>query len=413
MPDRESRQPPEPRTRFFYGYVIVGTAFIIMTLTFGANYTFGVFIEPLIAEFGWTRAAISGAYAVLTLVAGFWGIFAGRISDRLGPKIVGVIGGFCLGLGFVLMSQVTALWQVYLIYGLIIPAGIGGCWPVFIATVVKWFAARRGLITGIVAAGVGFGTMITPPLATWLISIYDWRATYGIVGIGTMVLIIAASLFHKRDPYQIGQVPHGIEKQRAAAPPREFAFRQVVRTRQFWMVCGIYFCFGYCLHSVMVHIVPHATGTGISPASAASILAAIGSASIIAKLIVGMASDRLGIKLTLTLALALLTATFIWLQSAGELGELYLFGIIFGFAYGGTMTMQPLLLAELFGLGSLGIIVGSVTFSYTVGSAIGPLIAGHIFDITASYRPAFIICAVMAVIAIILTLPVRPTQKQY
>jgi MFS family permease len=402
----------EKKPEFFYGHVVVAASLIVMTLTFGVNYSFGVFFEPLIGEFNWTRALISGAYAVCTFLAGFWGIFAGRISDRLGPRKLSVMGGFCLGTGFLLMSRVSSLWQVYIIYGLIMAVGVGGCWPILLTTVAKWFVAKRGLMTGILAAGVGLGTILTPPLATWLISLHGWRTTYVIIGTGTLVLIVAASLFLKRDPKDIGRLPYGVTEHTPVSQIREINFRQVLVTRQFWMVCGIYFCFGYCLHSVMVHIVPHATGLGFSPATASSVLAVIGGTTIVAKILAGTVGDRFGIRPTVVLGQLFLTTALIWLQLTGQIWGLYLFGFVFGLAYGCIMTMQSLLLAELFGLGSLGVILGGVTFLYTVGASVGPLAAGQVFDTTGSYSLAFIICTLLAASAILLTLFMKPVADK-
>ena len=403
------------KPRFFYGYIIVSATFVIMMLTFGLNYTFGVFFKPLIAEFGWTRAATSAAFSLGTLVSGFLGIFAGRLSDRFGSRIVGIACGFFLGLGFLLMSQVTAIWQLYLFYGLIIAAGIGGIWPALQPTVAKWFVVRRGLMTGIVASGIGFGQIILPPLTSRLISIYDWRPAYIILGIITLILIIVAAQFLKRDPHQIGQLPYGEDKVKQESPVSEargFHFQEAIRTRQFWLVGAIYACFGFGLFTVTVHIVPHAIELGIPAISAANILATIGGASIVAKLVLGSASDRLGVKPSLVFALILMSVAFLWLQFAKELWMLYLFGIAFGFAYGGTMTLQPLLAAELFGLSSLGVILGSVTFVYTIGGATGSVVSGHIFDITGSYSLAFLTCAVLAVIALILTPSLTPLNRE-
>ncbi len=403
------------KPRFFYGYIIVVAAFIIMALTFGLNHTFGVFFKPLIAEFGWTRAATSAAYSLGTLVAGFWGIFAGRLSDRFGSRTVGIAGGFFLGLGFLLMSQVNAVWQFYLFYGLIVAAGLGGVWPALLPTVAKWFVGRRGLMTGIVTSGIGFGMIIIPPLTSRLISIYDWRPTYIILGSITLVVIIVAANFLKRDPYQIGQLPYGedeAKQESSVLEARGFHFQEAIHTRQFWMACAVYFSFGFSLHTVTVHIIPHAIELGIPAISAANILAAIGGASIVAKLALGSASDRIGVKPSLVFALILLLVAFLWLQLTRELWMLYLFGIVFGFAYGGTMALQPLLAAELFGLSSLGVILGSVTFAYTIGGAAGPVLAGHIFDITGSYRLAFLACAVLVVIAILLTLSLTPLKRE-
>ncbi|MFC1911043.1 MFS transporter, partial [Chloroflexota bacterium] len=244
------------------------------------------------------------------------------------------------------------------------------------------------------------------------ISNYNWRSAYYMVGIGTIVLLVTASFFLKRDPQQIGQLPYGMKKQTTAVQGRRFDFHEVVHTRQFWMVCGIYFCFGYCLHTLMVHIVPHAIKLGIPPANAATILVAIGGTTIIAKVLAGIASDRAGAKPTIVVGLIILTGGLIWLQGTDTLRGLFIFGIIFGISYGGVMTMQSLLLAELFGVGSLGVIVGGVTFIYTIGSATGPLLAGQIFDVTGSYRLAFIICIIPAVAGIILTLLVKPVKDK-
>lgn len=403
------------KPRFFYGYVIVAAAFVIMALAFGINYSFGIFFKPLIAEFGWTRAVTSGAYSLMTLVSGFLGIFAGRISDRFGAKVVGIAGGLFLGLGFFLLAQVNDVWQLYLFYGLIIAPGIGAHWPALMSAVAKWFVARRGLMTGIVASGTGFGIVLTPLLASWLISTYDWRLAYIVVGISTMVLMVVAAQFLKRDPYQIGQLPYGEDKVKqgsSVSEVRGFNLRETIHTRQFWIVCAIYFCFGFGLHAVMVHIVPHATELGISTASAANILVAIGGTSIVGRITIGGASDRLGVKSSFIFTLSLMLATFFWLLLAKELWMLYLFGIVFGFAYGGIVSLQVVLVAELFGLSSLGVILGSVAFIYTIGGAVAPVLSGYIFDITGSYNPAFLTCTVISAIGLMLTLLIKPTRRE-
>ena len=122
------------------------------------------------------------------------GIFAGRLSDLFGPKVLGIAIAILLGIGFLLMSQVTTIWQLYVIYGLLISIGIGSAWPVLLSTVSRWFIARRGLMTGIVASGIGIGTMAIPLLATWLITNHEWRLAYVIIGAITFLFILLASL---------------------------------------------------------------------------------------------------------------------------------------------------------------------------------------------------------------------------
>ena len=175
--------------RFFYGYIIVFSAFLIMTFTMGTILSYGVFFKPLSAEFGWTRATTSGAQSLLFLLIGGLGILAGRLSDRYSPKIVIMIYGLLFASGYLLMSQVSTIWQLYLFYG-IVGVGSSGTMIPAISAVTRWFVKRRGLMTGIAMAGVGLGTMIKPPLANLLISSYGWRNSYVIFGVIVIVSIV-------------------------------------------------------------------------------------------------------------------------------------------------------------------------------------------------------------------------------
>lgn len=405
MANQSSRTTTKPT--FFYGYIIVAVSMVVMTLTFGVNYSFGVFFTPLRAEFGWNKAVTSAAYSILTFLAGFLGIFAGRLTDRFGTKVVSIAGGCFLGLGCILMSQINTAWQFYLTYGLVVAAGIGGVWPSLIATVPKWFVLRRGLMTGIVASGTGIATIIVPPLISRLISVHGWRNSYIILGTFSLVLIVVAAIFMKRDPHQMDQPLYGEDRVRQEQKPqavRMLSYWEMVHNWHFWMVCVIYFCFGVTLHTIMVHIVPHAIETGIPPETAAELMAVIGGSSILSKLVVGNISDRIGIKMSLAYNFILLIAALLWLQVTGSLWTLRGFAFAFGFAYGGIMTLQSLLSAELFGLSSLGLILGSVSFIYTIGSAAGPLLSGYIFDVTSSYSIAFFICTILDAMALVVVL---------
>lgn len=409
LPLTEGKKPG-----FFYGYIIVLAAFFIMTLSHGAHYSFGIFFKPLLTEFGWTRAMTSGAFSLASLVQGSLGIVTGRLSDRFGARTAGIACGLLLGSGFLLMSQVNAVWQLYLFYGLLVGSGMSGVWVPLTSTVPRWFVGRRGLMTGIVVSGVGVGMVIFPPLYNWLIATYDWRTSYIIIGIIILVVIIFAARFLRRDPEQIGQLPYGeseIKPESLVSKAREFSFREAMRTRQFAMVNAIYFCFSFFLFTAMVHIVPYATDIGISAANAANILAIIGGISIVGRITMGSLSDRIGVKPSLIFTLILALVALFWLQAGKELWMLYLFAITFGFAYGGMTALQSLILAELFGLSSLGIMVGIISFSALVAGMIGPILAGHLFDITGSYQLSFLVSTVVSVAAVMIALFLKPTTS--
>lgn len=406
LPSIRSKKPG-----FFYGYVIVAAAFSIVIIAHGAQYTFGIFFKPILTEFGWTSAATSGAFSLYLVLWGLLSIFVGRLNDSFGPRIVMTASGFFLGLGYLLMSQVSVLWQLYLFYGVIIAIGMSGAWVPLISTVPKWFVKRRGLMTGIVTSGSGIGTILLSLAASRLISVYGWRISYMIVGSGVLVLLMLAAQFLRRDPQQIGQLPYGEDETKGEslnAQAREFSLQEAIRTGQFWLVCAIFLCFGFILYTIMVHIVPHAIDLGISPIIAANIIVIIGGVNAVGRIIIGYSSDRIGVKPSLLISFILMGIALLWVMVAKEVWMFYLFAIIFGFGYGGLATLTSMVTAELFGVRSLGAIVGVVMFSFTLGGAIGPLLAGSIFDISGSYKPAFLASVAVSAAGIILSSVLKP-----
>src|SRR5262245_11021131 len=155
MPDQDARPSSPAEPGIFYGYTIVAAASFIMVLIFGVHYSFGIFFKPVSTEFGWTRAMTAGAFSLVWIPQGLLASVMGGLNDRFGPRLVLTICGFLIGLGYLLMSQITALWQLYLFYGVIVGAGLGGTFVPLVSTTTRWFVKRRGLMAGIVAAGVG------------------------------------------------------------------------------------------------------------------------------------------------------------------------------------------------------------------------------------------------------------------
>ncbi len=403
------------KSKLFYGYIVVAAAFLIMVVMWGAFFSFGVFLEPLLAEFGWTRALTSGTFSLALLLFGFLGIITGRLTDKFNPRIVLTASGFLFGLGYLLMSQVNAIWQLYLFYGVMVGVGMSGNVVPLTATVARWFIKRRGTMTGITVSGIGIGILVMPPLVNWLISGYGWRNAYFIVGLITLVLTVLAAQFLKRDPRQIGQLAYGeagSEENGLGLQASGFSFQEAIRTRQFWILGAIVFCFGFFWQTISAHVVSHGIRLGISAAYATSVLAVIGGISVAGRIVLGGIGDRTGSKLAFVIAFALMSVALFWLQLARELWMLYLFAVVFSFGYGGESTLRPLMVAELFGLREHGVIHGAVLIGSTTGGAIGPLVAGYIFDVTGSYQLAFLIGAIISVIGLILILSIKPARRE-
>jgi MFS family permease len=417
MPVQQVPQSPGARPRFFYGYIVAGAAFLTVAIAYGSYNSFGVFFESLLTDFSWNRATISGALSLSWIMQGVFSIIMGRLTDRVGPRAVLTICGFLIGVGYLLMSQIGTVWQLYLFYGVIIGSGMGGSWVPIASTAARWFVKRRNLMTGIVLTGVGAGTLIVPPVASRLISAYNWPTSYVILGSIVLVSVTLVAQLLRRDPTQAGQRPYGKseeeeQEQEFVPETRPFSLREAVHTRQFWLASGMFFCFGFSVYTIMAHIVLDAGGLGISSVSAANILAILGGISIAGRIVLGSAADRFGNRQVFIIGFILMAAALFWLVPAKEAWGLYLFAAVFGFAFGGCATSESPLVAGLFGLSSHGLILGVMNLlGFTFGAAIGPLIAGHIFDMTSSYQLAFIVSGAVSAAGLILTVLLSPIEK--
>ena len=266
-------------------------------------------------------------------------------------------------------------------------------------------------MTGFIMSGVGIGTLIGPPAANWLIATYGWRTSYIILGIMALIVVVPAAQLLRHDPAQKGQRPYegkGEEKHHSALGSKNFSLKEAVSTRQFWLAFGMVFCVGFGLRSIIVHIAPHATDLGIPSATAANILATIGGATVIGMIALGSVADRIGNRQIFIIGFILISAALFWLIPATELWPLYSFAFVFGLASGGIGSSQSPIIARLFGLSSHGLILGVITLGFTAGGAVGPFLAGFIFDVTGSYQVAFLVSGVIGVVGLILTAMLRP-----
>jgi len=270
-------------------------------------------------------------------------------------------------------------------------------------------------MTGIVLSGASLGLIIMPPLASWLIITYGWRTSYTIIGLIAMIVIILATQFIKRAPAQVGQLPDGENRVKAESLDllaRSLSLREAIHTRQLWLLCAVFGCLWFSVMAIWVHIVIHAIDLGIPAISAASILAIMGVAGIAGRVLIGSLTDRIGHKSALLIGFTLVSASLLWLLVAKELWALYLFAVIFSFGTAGLVVLETPLIARLFGLGSLGVIMGSVEFVSVTLSIPSSIVTGYIFDIRDSYQLAFLICVGVSVIGLMLSLLLRPITNK-
>ncbi|MFC1993505.1 MFS transporter [Chloroflexota bacterium] len=411
MSDTPVASPVDSKTpRFFYGYIIVMAAFVVMAVIAVGFNSFSVFLKPVVADFGWTRAMASGAYSLCMVVHGFLFVVTGRLTDRFGPRILVTVGGLSFGLGYVLISQVSSLWQFYVLYGGLIAIGMSCGFVPMTSALARWFFKRRGVMTGIVSSGVGLGFMIGPPVSSYLISIYGWSTTYFVLGIITVTLLVLVAQLLRRDPQQKGQLPYGYtetEQDGLILEDRGFSLHEAIVTRQFWLLCAVFIISGFIMHSLIVHVVANATDMGVSTIVAANILTVFGGLNIVGRIGMGSISDKIGSKRSLVIGFSLLLVSSILLHVTRNAWMFFIFAVVFGLGTGSLIALQPLLVSESFGLKSLGLILGMLSLGFTIGGAIGPVVAGHLFDISGNYYWVFTLCAASAIIALIAGLALR------
>jgi MFS family permease len=260
------------------------------------------------------------------------------------------------------------------------------------------------MVLGIVAAGGALGGVIFPILAQWLISSHDWRQSFFLLGL-IVFAVIPLAQFLKQSPEKMGVKGYGengtISHKQSVASTSGFSLKQAIKSSRFWVFAPIHVCFLFGMGVIFVHIVPCAVDIGILPMAAASILSIIAGSSVIGNLAMGFLSDKIGGKIAFSACLAMATLALIWLPFARETWMFYLFAVVFGLASGGTSPLVTVVAVELFGLKSLGVVLGSVMLFGTVGGALGAPLAGIIFDTTESYSLAFSICIILCVLATI------------
>ncbi len=403
----------KPPTRFFYGYIIVIISFLVMMVILGLQTSFGIFFKPIIDTLGWNRTVTSGAFSLSQIAGGISCVVIGWLNDKYGPRISVTLVGILSVLGYLLMSQIQEVWQLYLYYGILIGAGVGVFAPIP-STVAKWFFQRRSIMTGIVFAGTGSGMLIFPPLVNRLLSAYDWQLTLIVLSIIIFIVSILSAVFFRTDPSKVGQVAYGANNAKSEgfeSKSKSFTLKEAMLTKEFWLFCLALLCYGFCFFALQVHIAPYATDRGISAADAATIMAVIGGATIVGQIGLGSSGDKIGYKRAFLIGLFCIVVAILALMLARQVWVFYLAAIFLGLAFGNCSTQESPIAAWLFGLGSHGVILGFFAFAFTIGAAIGPLMFGYVFDNTGSYQLAFWIAGVFSIAAIVLTLILRQTYK--
>lgn len=396
------RTPPgEPdRQGRFYGWLIVGACFCL-TITLGETFwTFGVFFKPLQQEFGWSRALVSSIFSSFLVGYAVSVITSGRLVDRYNPKPVLLVSALLIISGLCLCN-VAATINHFRLFLFIVGLGSGATWSVPNATVQRWFYGRKnaGLALGIVISGVGVGALVFAPLINYLILSYGWRSTFLILGILFGGVVVAATLVLRPSPPDTMTVPKEPEGKGLPAgegPPAEkrwyasWAFAAFL----FVVIVGV-----FTFQIISTHLVPHATDAGISPSAAAAAVGLMGGFSIPGRVLSGLFSARLGWHRLLSLSYFGMGASMVCLWLLSDIWMLHVFAFSYGVFHGVRISAMIGVLPEIFGIRSLGELIGISSAAGQLISSLAPYAAGALFDATGSYNLAFLSIVILSVIA--------------
>lgn len=390
-------------------------------LCFGIRYSFGIFFNSLEAQFGLSRAATSGIYSTYLMLGGILSIFGGWALDRYGPRKVCLVMSILTGLSLLSTSQVHNTWQIYITYSVLLALGTGYLFAVVNSTASRWFVKKRGLVVGITTAAGGIGQIIIAPVSSVLLLHFQWRIAFVILGIMVWIILIPVSQLMKRDPADIGLLPDGVVPEpdspgssqvKTPVARKGLVLREAYKVREFWFLAVMWLLSGISSQLVLIHVVPDAIDLNISAADATFIISLIGAGAILARIVNGRISDSLGRKLPAIFSAVLEVIVLISLIFTRQTWQFYVAGLFFGYGWGGFNLEITLLISDIFGLRSLGAIMGATAAGFSFGSAIGPAIGGIVFDATGSYSYAFAIAAFGMAIALALGILVRPVMAK-
>ena len=409
----------------FYGWWIVIAGAVNQAYMAGAFWQgFGAFFDPIVLQFGWSRALTSIAVSIQQTESGIIAPFVGYFIDKYGPRKVMLSGVLVMGGGFIYLSRIDSLWEFYAAFALITLGVAFGTFLVIITSVTNWFVRMRARAMGITMAGTGIGGLLVP-VVVWLISTNGWRTSLVIIGIGVWAVGFPVAFVMRSRPEDYGQVPDGappgsvtvVERPRSPERPvatprvttdrrivgRDFTVRQAVRSRAFWQM-SIAMGFGQLAMSASIHQIPAMTSFGVSRETAALIILGASLISMVGRLGSGFIGDSLDKRRIIALAFACQFIGITAFAFTGSIWNLIVFMVFWGVGWGGSVPVRFALVADYFGRRSFGSIMGLMSTVTTIFGVIGPVLVGWQWDLSGSYRNGFLIIAATVLITIPLVL---------
>ena len=395
-----------------YAWVILAAAVVLNIVARADQGSFGVFIDPLVDQFGWKRGDISFAYSLAFLIGLPAVVIMGWLGDRYGARELMLVSALMISVGTVLLGMIKELWQFYVVYALLVGSTGHAAFSVLLPVIMtRWFYRRLGVVMGIYFAAQGLGPMLFAPVFRWLIENHGWRHSFTLIGIALGCILGFFALFIHSSPAARGLRPYGLGEREEEVPESATAAAATTRLTDFlghatlWKLIALHHI-GCLSHSIiLVHVVSMATFKGIPGVQAAGVLAAIAGASVFSRFGFSVLADRFGGRMTLTVSLLGQSLPVIILFFATEAWMFYLFAVVFGLCYGGEMVSFPIVNKQLFGTRApLSSIFSFEMVGAGIGMALGGWLGGSLFDMTGDYTWSLLISLVAGCLGLPLAL---------
>jgi MFS family permease len=394
-------------TQSRYRWVIVAAGGLLGCVAIGAMFSLPVLLRPITQQTGWSMTGVSTAMTIGFIAMALASFAWGSLSDRVGPRVVVLIGSVVIASSLALASRATSLLAFQLIFGLAVGGSTAAIFAPMMACVTGWFDTHRSLAVSLVSAGMGMAPMTMSPLAAWLVTHYDWRTSLLILAGVAAVLMIPVSFLIRRPPaLDTGAAAPSEE------PQSEISVGEALRSPQFIiLVLTNFFC--CATHSGPIfHTVSYAVSCGIPMMAAVTIYSVEGLAGLGGRVVFGIAGDRLGAKRVLVFGLLVQAVAALFYLTVRELPAFYAAAALFGFIYAGVMPLYSVIVRENFPLRMMGTVIGGTVMAGGLGMATGPVAGGMIYDHFASYSWMFIASFALGIGAFLIALTFRPFPRE-
>ncbi|HRH87793.1 MAG TPA: MFS transporter [Rubrivivax sp.] len=373
-----------------YAWVVVWATFVALAIIFGVSYSFAAFFQSFAGDFDAQRADVSLVFGLSGGVYFVFGAVGGMLADRFGPRAITSVGMLLIAVGLLLCSFAASMSMVYAAYGVGVGLGIALVYTPSIACVQPWFTQRRGLAAGLASAGIGAGTVAVPLIATWAITLLQWRGAMRALAAAVLLLGLCATWLLRRAPVASAA--------RSDLIPGS-SLREALRDRRYhWLYLSIVLA-SPSMFIPFAHVSAAARDLGIDAGSAVGLVGLIGIGSLVGRFAIGALADRLGRAQTLLLVQVSGGLSFLAWHGAGGYAMLAFFALWFGLSYGGIVSLLPALSMDLFGARAVAGIIGTLYTGAALGNLFGPVLAGWVFDRSGSYVPVLWACIALSALA--------------